>query len=668
MDISKIIENFELSNTSDQSSYHHRLRIFLKDLSQSRKAENSAIIDYVNFKGPSGERVGIPQKHQGNSRIIGNYEYFGDVKTLKNTLKFNNYIDFVAHLRQGRSNSEVLEIYPEKRSYDFILCLLSDPTDIQIFDDIFKIQNPEFVLNPEFKIRYQDKNLINALFSLSIDGILFTKLQKHHFHEDESGFNFIKLLANNGFYCSFFSIGWFNDYRNNRIQINTDEKIGDNETILVGFQRKKVKNTFVSILPKGGLKEVRTALKNVMNLSEVKPEIIITNFNKNKGKNIYEGMWIEDLTLPSIYALQFNERKSRLYTAYKTIPHIKIVDVIDNLVPRTIDDSFSFDDGSDPIFQEIPNSLTLLIFSESLAKKGYYFLKNSQLKKTLIGAQGLLPKRKMHLAKLVFIEEIVLSGYVELFLSTRYGSFLLRSISKSSNPENSGTFFNQFLKSFQNYSIPVPPLKDQINLIEAQEKLEELESVIKNLKQELVLHPNQGKTVLGKFESMMKPLKEVTAEDEILELCKRGEGKKIEFKETFEKDISDKNIPSKTLKRESIKQIAAFINTEGGTLLIGVNDDGEIKGIEEDIFKSRDSYLLKFKDGFRDEIGKEWNSNIDFEIYEVQAKLILRVVCKRSESSPCYMKNGDCFVRMGPSAEPFSPKEWAIYTRDRWPS
>ncbi|MHB8282316.1 MAG: AlbA family DNA-binding domain-containing protein, partial [bacterium] len=50
-------------------------------------------------------------------------------------------------------------------------------------------------------------------------------------------------------------------------------------------------------------------------------------------------------------------------------------------------------------------------------------------------------------------------------------------------------------------------------------------------------------------------------------LLKQGEGLKSEFKENFD----PKNIT---------KEIVAFVNTEGGRIFIGVNDDGEVKGIK----------------------------------------------------------------------------------------
>lgn len=79
----------------------------------------------------------------------------------------------------------------------------------------------------------------------------------------------------------------------------------------------------------------------------------------------------------------------------------------------------------------------------------------------------------------------------------------------------------------------------------------------------------------------------------ILTLIAQGEGSKLEFKETLRVDI-ETNTRSQDVLFASLKTIAAFLNTDGGTLLIGVSDELEIKGIERDYTigkgKDRDSF------------------------------------------------------------------------------
>ena len=87
------------------------------------------------------------------------------------------------------------------------------------------------------------------------------------------------------------------------------------------------------------------------------------------------------------------------------------------------------------------------------------------------------------------------------------------------------------------------------------------------------------------------------------ELIKQGECQTLEFKETLEYDIEKKE-KNKNILHSSLKTIVGFLNTVGGTLLIGVHDSGKIEGIERDlsIMKcgSNDRFELKIRNCLKD--------------------------------------------------------------------
>ncbi|MDR3468137.1 MAG: putative DNA binding domain-containing protein [Xanthobacteraceae bacterium] len=68
----------------------------------------------------------------------------------------------------------------------------------------------------------------------------------------------------------------------------------------------------------------------------------------------------------------------------------------------------------------------------------------------------------------------------------------------------------------------------------------------------------------------------------IAELVKLGESAVLEFKSTLQWDVVLKQL-NKGLRKSCLKTIAAFMNSEGGTLLIGVEDDGSILGLDKDL-------------------------------------------------------------------------------------
>jgi len=67
----------------------------------------------------------------------------------------------------------------------------------------------------------------------------------------------------------------------------------------------------------------------------------------------------------------------------------------------------------------------------------------------------------------------------------------------------------------------------------------------------------------------------------LLNLISAGEGERMEFKSSLRWDWRQGKV-NKQLESVIVKSIAGLLNHEGGVLLIGVGDDGEIRGIERD--------------------------------------------------------------------------------------
>tara|TARA_Y100000590_G_C15715273_1_gene1011667 strand:- start:2052 stop:2825 length:774 start_codon:yes stop_codon:yes gene_type:complete len=68
----------------------------------------------------------------------------------------------------------------------------------------------------------------------------------------------------------------------------------------------------------------------------------------------------------------------------------------------------------------------------------------------------------------------------------------------------------------------------------------------------------------------------------ILELVKNDENQTLEFKASFSVN-NETGEKLKCLKEATVKEVAAFMNTHGGIILIGVRNDGKILGIERDL-------------------------------------------------------------------------------------
>jgi type I restriction enzyme R subunit len=159
------------------------------------------------------------------------------------------------------------------------------------------------------------------------------------------------------------------------------------------------------------------------------------------------------------------------------------------------------------------------------------------------------------------------------------------------------------------------------------------------------------------------------------ELIKRGESKTLEFKSTLRWNLKEDRQDDTRVTHAALKTIAAFLNTEGGDLLIGVADDGSILGIERDQLESDDKFMRHLAQVVRNGLGDRAGTCIDPKAQVVQGKTVCVVSCQRSPE-PVFLKwkgleataEGDFFVRSGPGAVKLSPESAREYIRTRFDS
>lgn len=134
----------------------------------------------------------------------------------------------------------------------------------------------------------------------------------------------------------------------------------------------------------------------------------------------------------------------------------------------------------------------------------------------------------------------------------------------------------------------------------------------------------------------------------ILDLIAQGESQTLEFKETLEYDIQQK-LRVAGLAKASLKTIAAFLNTGGGILLIGVSDSGKVKGIASDLQFVRGNNCDGFEQKLRNLINEHFDpsplGNIDIRFEALQEETICRINVDRSSEPIAYDK--DFYVRDG---------------------
>ena len=188
-----------------------------------------------------------------------------------------------------------------------------------------------------------------------------------------------------------------------------------------------------------------------------------------------------------------------------------------------------------------------------------------------------------------------------------------------------------------------------------------------------------SKQILDEKKHTIRPQDEST-EDIVVK--NKVESRNLELKETLIFDVDLEHNPSlkekinhegiENRKNEilfsSLKNIAGFLNSEGGTLLIGVSDYWEIKGLDRDLKEPKFNNLddiqhfitHKIESIFSDNLNKK---DIDISFPEINGNTIARIDVEKSDEPIFVNKNGEeiFFVREIDGTKKYEAEKLAGY-------
>ncbi len=117
-----------------------------------------------------------------------------------------------------------------------------------------------------------------------------------------------------------------------------------------------------------------------------------------------------------------------------------------------------------------------------------------------------------------------------------------------------------------------------------------------------------------------------------------------------------------------LKTISGFLNSRGGTLIIGVSDDGETLGVDVDGFSSEDRMHLHLVNLLKDRIGAQHSMYIHPRFEDRDNTRVLIVECWAA-NSPAFVKDGSLerfYVRTGAATTELSASQTQEYIAQRF--
>jgi len=157
-----------------------------------------------------------------------------------------------------------------------------------------------------------------------------------------------------------------------------------------------------------------------------------------------------------------------------------------------------------------------------------------------------------------------------------------------------------------------------------------------------------------------------------LKIFEKGENNFIEFKSSLRFCFREQK-PMKYVEHGILKTINAFLNSEGGKLFIGVNDEGSVLGLDDDINSfetksSKDGFLLHFDNMISNAFGKEMQNDIYIRFEKIDEK-DFAVVEISASNKPVFMNfnnKEEFFVRHAASTSSYKMSEANEYISKHW--
>lgn len=160
------------------------------------------------------------------------------------------------------------------------------------------------------------------------------------------------------------------------------------------------------------------------------------------------------------------------------------------------------------------------------------------------------------------------------------------------------------------------------------------------------------------------------------ELIDLRESATLEFKSSLYWSVVE-NITTNYLHFESLKTIVAFLNSGGGTLLIGVEDNGSIFGLRKDLKSGKlkkpdlDGFQLLLSSLINEHVGAAFIPYIKIRFENLNGEDVCIVDVNRS-SEPAYLRNAkgtdkvEFYVRFASTSKRLNTEETVSYIHSNW--
>jgi membrane protein YdbS with pleckstrin-like domain len=173
---------------------------------------------------------------------------------------------------------------------------------------------------------------------------------------------------------------------------------------------------------------------------------------------------------------------------------------------------------------------------------------------------------------------------------------------------------------------------------------------------------------LANSETVLRPAFEAT---EVNEIIPGGENQYVEFKSSMIWDYRRQSA-NKELYIPVMKTITGFVNTRGGVVILGVDDNGEVLGLDPDLSTlgkaNIDGFENAFSMAFNRTIGVEFRRFVELSFPRVGPATVCLITVRPSDE-PAYLTHKgteDFYIRAGNATQPLPVSKATRYIQARF--
>jgi DNA-binding response OmpR family regulator len=208
----------------------------------------------------------------------------------------------------------------------------------------------------------------------------------------------------------------------------------------------------------------------------------------------------------------------------------------------------------------------------------------------------------------------------------------------------------------------------EVGAVDYVEKPFQFEEVIARVRKHLDIYRRHGQLQqdIQELRAQLTGAFRDLSEQDLGHLLSQGPGHRLVFKPTLRRNL-ETGRADRDVENANLQSVAALLNSDGGSMLVGVGSGGDVLGLERDDRFTEQALLLAWSGLVERHLGGDLSSVMRSQIRDLTDKRVLVVQCLSSGHPVYFRRDGDerfC-IRIQSRTQSLKPSEVVSYLQQR---